>query len=418
MAESALAPTRSAALARAASFAERAGEQYARSRNFDFGPERRSNASVLSPYLRHRLLLEREVLELVLQRHALSAARKFVDEVFWRTYFKGWLEQHPAVWADYRESVRRLLDEYEADNELLDRYNSATGGNTGIDCFDAWIAELVSTGYLHNHARMWFASIWVFTLRLPWQLGADFFIRHLLDGDPASNTLSWRWVSGLHTPGKTYLARVSNIASYTDNRFNPRGQLATSAPPVEEFRTYPVEALPTADALPADEGFGLLVTEEDCSPEIRLLDRPPVAILGLVASRQRSPLPVGVPAYDFATAAVADALSRAEQAYGVTGEMVEHDALADRLLDWATGNDLKVIATPYAPTGPVRDVLMAARERLDPCGIRLLQLRRSFDDLSWPHATRGYFKLNREIPSILGKLPLSPGDQAWHSTAS
>ena len=61
---------------------------------------------------------------------------------------------------------------------------------TGIEGFDDWARELVDTGYMHNHARMWFASIWIFTLRLPWALGADFFLRHLLDADAASNTLS------------------------------------------------------------------------------------------------------------------------------------------------------------------------------------------------------------------------------------
>ena len=100
------------------------------------------------------------------------------------------------------------------------------GGATGIDCFDAWARELVATGYLHNHARMWFASIWIFTLRLPWELGADFFLRHLIDGDPASNTLSWRWVAGLQTAGKTYLATAENIARFTGGRFAPQG-LAT-----------------------------------------------------------------------------------------------------------------------------------------------------------------------------------------------
>jgi deoxyribodipyrimidine photo-lyase len=73
----------------------------------------------------------------------------------------------------------------------------ATFGRTGIACFDQWTGELLETGYLHNHARVWFSSIWIFTLRLPWKLGADFFIRFLNDGDSASNTLSWRWVAGL-----------------------------------------------------------------------------------------------------------------------------------------------------------------------------------------------------------------------------
>ncbi len=94
-------------------------------------------------------------------------------------------------------------------------------GSTGIDCFDHWAQELADTGYLHNHARMWFASIWIFTLELPWQLGADFFLTRLLDADPAANTLSWRWVAGLHTPGKHYLARASNIEKFTLGRFNP-----------------------------------------------------------------------------------------------------------------------------------------------------------------------------------------------------
>ncbi len=218
-------PDRAAGLAQLERFATKAGRDYASRRNFDLGPENRGNVSTLSPFVRHRLVLEQEILQSTLALHTPSQAAKFVEEVFWRAYFKGWLEHRPSVWSDYRVSIRRLIDDLDSDADLHARYESAIAGNTGIDCFDAWARELVQTGYLHNHARMWFASIWVFTLQLPWQLGADFFYRHLLDGDPASNTLSWRWVCGLHTRGKTYLARVSNIASYTDNRFNPHGQL-------------------------------------------------------------------------------------------------------------------------------------------------------------------------------------------------
>ena len=92
-------------------------------------------------------------------------------------------------------------------------------GRTGIDCFDTWVEELRETNYLHNHSRMWFASIWIFTLGLPWQLGARFFMRHLLDGDASSNTLSWRWVAGMHTNKKPYLASKENIDKFTVNRF-------------------------------------------------------------------------------------------------------------------------------------------------------------------------------------------------------
>ena len=81
---------------------------------------------------------------------------------------------------------------------------------------DRFARELIATGYLHNHARMWWASFWVHVERLPWELGADFFFRHLLDADPASNTLSWRWVAGLQTRGKSYLVRRSNLRRFAD----------------------------------------------------------------------------------------------------------------------------------------------------------------------------------------------------------
>jgi deoxyribodipyrimidine photo-lyase len=170
---------------------------------------------MLSPYLRRRMITEREVVEEVLKHHAPEAADKFIQEVFWRTYWKGWLEMRPAIWEHY------LSEREAALANLPEGYQAAIEGRTGIDGFDDWARDLVETGWLHNHARMWFASIWIFTLKLPWVLGADFFYRHLIDADPASNTLSWRWVAGLHTKGKTYLARPENIEKFTKGRFRP-----------------------------------------------------------------------------------------------------------------------------------------------------------------------------------------------------
>lgn len=184
-----LSPTRAAGLAALADFVASAGRTYAENRNYDHGPERRENISMLSRYLRYRLVTEEEVIAAVHARHPGEAAGKFIQEVLWRTYWKGWLQLRPAVWEDYLVDVMRI--EAQLGGARRD-YERALAGNTGIDCFDAWIGELVEHGYLHNHARMWFASIWIFTLRLPWQLGAALFWRHLYDGDPASNTLSWR----------------------------------------------------------------------------------------------------------------------------------------------------------------------------------------------------------------------------------
>ncbi len=393
-------PTRDAALARLDAFMPHAGRDYARTRNFDFGPARRDNVSMLSPWLRHRLVLEEEVLARTLARHSLSAAEKFVQEVVWRTYFKGFLEQRPSIWHAYRRDVASLACRLESESGLRAGYMEAVEGRTGIDCFDTWSRELVETGYLHNHARMWFASIWIFTLGLPWQLGADFFLRHLLDGDPASNTLGWRWVGGLHTRGKSYLARADNIAKYTDGRFNPAGQLAARAPSLAEDEDHPPVPLSAPD-ISSPRCAGLLITEEDCTPETLDLPEPPAALLGLTASEGRSPLPVAEAVKNFTRGAVADGLAMANEVKGVGAEQASGADWSAILLDWAHANDLDAIMTAYAPVGPVAERIAAARDALGAAGVTLMELRRDWDTAAWPHATRGFFKVKAKIPALL-----------------
>jgi len=404
-------PRRAAALARLDRFVPQAGRAYAARRNFDFGPQERSNVSALSPWIRHRLILEEEVLRAALQRHSFSAAEKFVQEVFWRGYFKGWLEHRPQVWTRYRADLLARVEDLERDAALRDRYEAAAEGRSGIDCFDAWAKELVATGYLHNHTRMWFASIWIFTLRLPWQLGADFFLRHLLDGDAASNTLSWRWVAGLHTKGKTYLARASNIARYTEGRFDPSGQLATAAPALGE-PALDAPLPPQFDAAPKDLGrFGLLVTEEDGQPESLDLPGRPSALLGLAATAERSPMAVSEIASSFAAGTVTDALSRGAEAFGLepihTGDLqVAAETWGPHIVDWARSHDLSVIVTAAPAVGPVRDCLAAARPVLAGAGIALLQVTRPYDRAVWPHTNKGFFQLKAKIPKLLQSFDL------------
>ena len=251
-----LAPTREAALARLEAFAPRAGRAYAEGRNHDLPQEGHPHVSVLSPYLRHRMVTEEEVLRAVLGRHSREGAGKFVSEICWRTYFKGFLEMRPTLWSDYRRGLARALDRVATEGGLRREWEAACAGETGIAPFDAWARELARAGYLHNHARMWFASVWCFTLRLPWELGADLFLRHLLDGDPASNTLSWRWVGGLHTPGKTYAATASNIARFTGGRFSGDLRLARDPRPVEGTPNPPPLGRPDASGLGGHRPLG------------------------------------------------------------------------------------------------------------------------------------------------------------------
>jgi deoxyribodipyrimidine photo-lyase len=193
----------------------RMGRRYANGRNTDYGPGAHKAVSMLSPYIRRRLVLESDTVAAALAANGPEDAEKFVQEVIWRGYFKGWLERRPQVWDSYRAGLEADLTALDRDRRLRREVDRAMHGQTGLACFDAWAAELVDTGYLHNHARMWFASIWIFTLGLPWRLGADFFYRHLLDGDVASNTLGWRWVAGLHTRGKPYPSDAQNITTFT-----------------------------------------------------------------------------------------------------------------------------------------------------------------------------------------------------------
>lgn len=392
-------PTRAAGLRRLEQFVARSGRHYASTRNYDFGSMRRSNVSVLSPWLRHRLITEKEVLSRVLAAHSVSGAEKFIQEVFWRTYFKGWLEQRPSVWATYQNNLMDYLRRLENDAAMHVTYCDAVSGRTGIDCFDHWAVELIETGYLHNHARMWMASIWIFTLHLPWELGADFFMRHLLDGDPASNTLSWRWVAGLHTKGKTYLARPDNIAKYAKGRFQPKG-LAKAAEPLTEANNHPRIAIRSPQAAPEDP-FLLLLTEDDLNAA-DFLPSPPALAIGLLATHGRSPLPVSDLTKAFAQDAMRAALIPFE------GNVQRADDWSTPLIDAAQRAGVQMIATAYPPIGPARTRLDRAAPILRDAGIELCRVMRLYDQIAWPHAKAGFFGLKKKIPSILHDLDLAP----------
>ncbi len=227
--------TRASAIEHLDNFIKNNLGEYSKLRNFDFGPDKRSNTSCLSPYITHGVINEKEVISKALERFSFSKNEKFIQEVLWRTYWKGWLELRSGVWDDYLLDLKRIKEEFK-DNKS---YLNAIEGNTDIECFNEWVNELKTYNYLHNHTRMWFASIWIFTLDLPWQLGSEFFMQHLYDGDTASNTLGWRWVAGIQTQGKHYLASEWNIKKFTNNRFQ-NIKLNENAPPIISDKNYTI----------------------------------------------------------------------------------------------------------------------------------------------------------------------------------
>ena len=228
-------PSRKSAVERLEKFIENNLIEYSKLRNFDFGENKRTNISCLSPYITHGSLTEIEIINKVLKKYSFVKCEKYIQEILWRIYWRGWLELRPNVWSDYLTDLNNLKPNFKNNQNYLNAIN----GKTNIECFNYWVDELKKQNYLHNHVRMWFASIWIFTLKLPWQLGAEFFMKYLYDGDSASNTLGWRWVAGIQTKGKNYVASEWNIKKFTNNKFN-NIKLNENPIPIKEDRDYSV----------------------------------------------------------------------------------------------------------------------------------------------------------------------------------
>lgn len=166
----------------------------------------------LSMYVRHGALTLREVMQAGLAKvaHPFQAA-KFVTELAWRDYW----QRLYALWGSGIEQDR---EEYKTGFASADYAESLPAdiaeGRTGLECMDSFVRQLRETGYLHNHSRMWFASYLVHFRRVRWLAGATFFLEHLLDGDPASNHLSWQWVASTFAH-KPYIFNRENLEKYT-----------------------------------------------------------------------------------------------------------------------------------------------------------------------------------------------------------
>jgi len=182
---------------------------YGKSRNYLNGAVTR-----LSPYIRHGVLTLAEVRDFALRRVANATdATKFVTELAWRDYWQ-------RLYALWGQGIHQDREAYKTGHTKYaqDLPDDIRGARTGLACMDAFVEELHTTGYLHNHARMWMAAYVVHFRRVRWQAGANWFLEHLLDGDPASNHLSWQWVSSTfsHRP---YFFNRENLETYTQGTY-------------------------------------------------------------------------------------------------------------------------------------------------------------------------------------------------------
>ena len=359
-------------------FVENNLSEYSKLRNFDFGSENRSNVSCLSPYITHGIISEKEIINKSLNKFSFAKNEKFIQEVLWRTYWKGWLELRPNVWDDYLIELKKIKEELKDNKEYL----NAIEGKTNIECFNVWVNELKENNYLHNHTRMWFASIWIFTLELPWQLGAEFFMQHLYDGDAASNTLGWRWVAGIQTQGKHYLASEWNIKKFTNNRFQ-NIKLNENAPPKNSERSYSVINQEFSNPQDIKEK-NLVIFENNLSFEITDFNKNFFKKIYIVSNKNEN-----------------RSIKLSERLVKFKSLLVEDQKqrLKDKKIDSEVINinEINNIENCYGLYPAVGENL----DYLNSNNLKIEFLYRDLDRISWQYCNKGFFNFKNYIPKII-----------------
>ena len=371
--------SRASAVEKLENFVENNLSDYSKQRNFDYGPDKRSNVSGLSPYVTHGVINELEIIKKSLKKFSFIKNEKFIQEVLWRTYWKGWLELRPNVWSDYLIELKKIKEDFK-DNHI---YMDAVEGKTNIECFNYWVNELKSNNYLHNHTRMWFASIWIFTLELPWQLGAEFFMQHLYDGDAASNTLGWRWVAGVQTQGKHYLASEWNIKKFTNNRFN-NIKLNENAPPKISEKTYSIIKQDFNNPKNIEDK-SLLIFENNLSFENTDFQNTKFKKIYLVFNKnQNRSIKLSEKVEKFKLLLISD----------------QEQRLKDQSIDCNSIDisEIKNINENYVALYPT------VGENLDYLNLNSLEINflyRKLDQYSWQYCNKGFFNFKNYIPKII-----------------
>jgi len=245
-------PTVQAALAR---LAEVQPDAYARTRNALDGA-----VTGLSPYITHGLLSLRDVYSAVQARQPLDAKHKFVFELGWRAYWRH-------VWMHVGDGLHHSLHTglLPDDAYHMEMPADVLQARTGIPAIDQAVRELYATGYLHNHARMWLASYLVHLRKVHWHGGAQWMLGHLLDGDVASNHLSWQWVAGTGS-SKPYLFNADNVAKYAPAHWHSPGTVIDVS--YEELDLLARSAVTVNHCMDSHRA-------QEATAQPALLDRPP-----------------------------------------------------------------------------------------------------------------------------------------------
>ena len=355
---------------------------YSSKRNYDFGPSNRKNVSCLSPYISHRLINEYEISKKILSKHPYQTVEKYIQEIYWRVYWKGWLELRPKVWSDFTEDLNTI--------EESENYKLAINGQTKIKFFNDWVEEIKEYNYLHNHTRMWFASIWIFTLGLPWQKGAEFFMKYLLDGDAASNTLSWRWVGGLQTKGKHYLAQSWNISKFLNKQYK-NVEIIENALPLIDNREYKISPIEIQKSIIRNDY--LIVFENDLSIE-NLKTKDYKKIYFILLNNEHRSLKLDSKVLTYKKKIMKNQLNIANNNF----ELIDENKMQE------LSKSLKNFDIVYPSIGENMSFLnkMVKEKKLI-----INFIIKDEDIFCWNFSNKGYFNFKSNIPKILAKFQLN-----------
>ena len=357
-----------------------AASSYQSTRNYDL--DGKQTTSRLSESISAGILSEMDVIDCAKRFNISMKNNKFIEEIFWRVYFRGYFETHPSVWTYYTKNLNSHFQ------KLPKYYDIAVKGETELECFNAWINQLKETGYLHNHTRMWFASIWIFTLDLPWELGADLFMQYLNDADEASNTLSWRWVAGLHTSKKPYVARASNIFKYTQ-KYNPQNKLNPSPEPIREAIDHAFKPLELDQTLPYSASLVMF----DNFLDIKQLNLENCALENFYVYEHLQETSRNI---DREKARV-----RSEIVAEISNKInLKPQFFNEQSIDCLFGQSL---VTNYIFSGYFKDQISPILNQIER-NSNTTYLLRDLDSLSWNFCKGGYFKLKTKIQEITADL--------------
>ena len=372
------------------------GTYYTNKRNYSYDFENKIHStSLLSPYIRYRLLSEENIIKKILTIHPFAKVEKFIQEIFWRTYWKGWLEHRVEVYEDYLSEKNFLLQEYN----FKPVYEKVINAETEIDFFNNWVKDLKKNGYLHNHVRMWFASLWIFTFKLPWQLGANFFMENLLDGDPASNTLSWRWVAGIQTKGKHYLARKDNIVKFSNINVSEKILINENAVSKVEEKIYAINELN-------------LLNQNYVNTEAILI---PSDELNFIQNNNYNFKYIfsGFPIdeyndHNFSINVIRHLRNittsnfRDNEFYKDISYEIHFYNYHQNFKEWIKKYNIKNVYIPYVTKGNWTAIIKKIIN--DNPSINFIYLNRKYDREAWQYSKKGFFNFKKHIPELITKI--------------